>query len=141
MKIVRWRLFDLVVQILLFCLFIGLSFNFKIKIAAGFYVVSVMFLQSISHFFVFFKNRSFATNWRKRFHAIFKVEVLLFLLGIALLFTSILFNSWAIWHSLGAWTIISVIIACSFLYFFVSLREFFVSKKLVEQSEIVDLSI
>ncbi len=141
MKILKWRLFDIVIQVLLFAMFIGLSFNFKIKIAVSFYVVSGFITQTLSHFFLYLKARNSATTWRIKFHKLFKLEVLLFALGSFILLFGILLNNWFVYFTWSAWTIVSLIIACFFVYFFVSLREFFVSKQMVEQSEIVDLGV
>lgn len=141
MRIVRWRILDIIVQVLLFAIFIGLSFQFKVKFAASFYVVLGFITQTLSHFFLYLKSRNSATTWRVKFHRIFKLEVILFTLGVLILLMGIVLNDWFIYFTYSAWAIVSLIIACFFVYFFVSLREYFVSKQMVEQSEIVDLGV
>lgn len=141
MKILKWRLFDIIVQVLLFAMFIGLSLNFKMKIAVSFYVVSGLVTQTLSHFFLYLKARNSATTWRVKFHKLFKLEVVLFTIGVLILIFGNLINNWFVYFTWSAWAIVSLIIACFFVYFFVSLREFFVSKQMVEQSEIVDLGV
>lgn len=95
--------------------------------------------QTISHFVLYMRDRSLATEWRARFHSIFKLEFIISFVGFSILFLSFWLDNWFGALSWLSWAIVGGLFICYLYYLFVSIRDFIVAKKMVEQAFIVDL--